>query len=167
MTLLVILGIVVLGIGCLLADWWPDDHDEMARRRGFKNGGERRTGSRTVTAAEPEPSHADRSGRLAGHRVPNAERDRQRGQEHGKPKLRVHQLRNLARRRVFGDGHSPRRHHRAHLPVLLLDAPEERAVSIWGTVTVRPERPVDLNQASFGYVLLPCPTVTTSPHRWW
>ena len=86
MTLLVILGIVVLGIGCLLADWWPDDHDEMARRRGFKNGGERRTGSGTLPGAEPEPSHADPAGRLASHRVPNAERDRQRGQEHGKPK---------------------------------------------------------------------------------
>ena len=84
MTLLVILGIVVLGIGCLLADWRPDDHDEMAPWRSFKSGGERRTGSRTVTAAEPEPSHANRPGRLAGHRVPNAERDRQRGQEHGK-----------------------------------------------------------------------------------
>ena len=87
MTLLVILGIVVLGIGCLLADWRPADHDEMARRRGFKNGGERRTGSRTVTAAESEHArHADRTGRLTSHHVPNAERDRQRGQEHGKPK---------------------------------------------------------------------------------
>jgi hypothetical protein len=37
MTLLVILGNVVLGIGCLLADWRPDDYDEMARRRHFDN----------------------------------------------------------------------------------------------------------------------------------
>jgi hypothetical protein len=36
MTLLVILGIVVLGIGCLLVDWRIDSHDEMARRRRFK-----------------------------------------------------------------------------------------------------------------------------------
>ena len=90
MTLLVILGIVVLGIGCLLADWRPDDHDEMAPWRGFKNGGERRTGSRTLPGAEPEASHADPAGRLASHRVPNAERDRQRGQEHGKPKSQEH-----------------------------------------------------------------------------
>jgi hypothetical protein len=32
-TLLVILGIVVLAIGCLLADWRPEDPNEMARRR--------------------------------------------------------------------------------------------------------------------------------------
>jgi hypothetical protein len=46
MTLLVMLGIVVLAIGCLLVDWRIDDpdksgrlddRDEIAPRRGFKN----------------------------------------------------------------------------------------------------------------------------------
>jgi hypothetical protein len=37
---------------------------------------------------------------------------------------------------------------------------------VWETVTVSVERPVDLNQASFRHVLLPCPMVTTSPRRW-
>jgi hypothetical protein len=36
MTLLVILGIVVLGIGCLLADWRLDNREERTHRRGFK-----------------------------------------------------------------------------------------------------------------------------------
>jgi hypothetical protein len=37
MTLLVILGIVALAIGCMLVGWRLDKHDEMARRRDFHN----------------------------------------------------------------------------------------------------------------------------------
>jgi hypothetical protein len=37
MTLLVILGIVVLGIGCVLIGWWLDKRNEMVRQRGLHN----------------------------------------------------------------------------------------------------------------------------------
>ena len=37
MTLLVILGFAVLGIGFVLVGWQLDSRDEMARRRGFHN----------------------------------------------------------------------------------------------------------------------------------